>query len=105
MARNLKLKFSPQFQDDVRVARAWWKANRNKAPKLLGEELRRAFALLKSQRTIGERALDVEAEGIRRLYLRGTRHFIYYEVHESEIEVLRLWHSTRGEPPNVRSGR
>ena len=101
----MKLKFSPQFQADVRVARQWWKTNRNKSPELLSAELRRAFTLLKSQRLIGEAALDVGAEGIRRLYLRGTRYFVYYEVHETDIEVLRLWHSSRGDQPSVATKR
>lgn len=97
----MKLKFAPQAHEDLKGARAWWKKNRDKAPQLLRDELKRAFALLKMQRQIGEVALDVGAQGIRRFYLRGTRYFIYYEVHDDDVEVLRLWHASRGEPPKL----
>ncbi len=101
----MKLKYAPQAREDVRVARAWWKRNRDKAPQLLRDELKRAFALLKSTPLVGERALDEGAEGLRRFYLAGTRYFVYYEVHGDDVEVLRLWHASRGAPPELRPRR
>lgn len=95
----MKLKLSPQARSDIRTAHAWWKANRPAAPHLLRDELRKAFDLLREQPQLGGSALDVGAHGIRRIYLRGTRYFLYYSVHEEAIEVLRLWHASRGKKP------
>lgn len=96
------LKYALQASEDIRVARAWWKKNRDKAPQLLRDELKRAFALLKAQPFVGERAVDDAAAGLRRFYLKGTRYFVYYEVHDDDVEVLRLWHASRGEQPELR---
>lgn len=101
----MKLKYAPQARDDIRKEKAWWKKHRDKAPLLLREELKRAFALLKAQPFIGERALDEGAEGLRRFYLKGTHYFIHYEVHEDDVEILRLWHASRGEQPELRPRR
>ena len=65
------------------------------------DELKRAFVLLKSQPLIGESATETGAEGIRRFYLKGTRYFILYAVHGDDVEVLRLWHASRGSPPKL----
>ena len=101
----MKLKHSLQAREDVRIAKAWWKKNREKAPTLLRDELKRAFALLKEQPFIGEQALDDGAEGLRRFHLQGSHYVVYYEVHEDDVEVLRLWHTSRGEFPELRPRR
>ena len=95
----MALKAAPQALRDIRAATAWWKANRPAAPDLLREELRRAFRVLVQRPQIGAKSLDAESEGIRRLFLRVTRYFIYYSVHEYDIEVLRVWHASRGTKP------
>lgn len=101
----MNLKFAPQAREDIRIARAWWQRNRDKSPQLLRDELKRAFALLKSQPLIGESALEVGAEGIRRFYLKGTRYFIFYGVVGEDLEILRLWHASRGEKPELHRDR
>jgi plasmid stabilization system protein ParE len=50
---------------------------------------------------MGAAALHVGAREIRRLLLRGTRYFIYYSVHDADVEVLRLWHVSRGARPKL----
>ena len=63
--------------------------------------MRQAFRLLLKQPHIGAKSLDAEFGDIRRLFLRGTRYFIYYSVNERDIEVLRIWHASRGAKPKL----
>jgi plasmid stabilization system protein ParE len=98
----MKFKYAIKAREDIRVAKAWWKKNRDKAPTLLRDELKRALALLKAQPLIGEQALTEGVEGLRRFYLQGSHYFIYYAVHDEDVEVLRLWHASRGEQPQLR---
>ncbi len=97
----MALKFAPQVLNDIRAADAWWRANRPAAPELLRVELRQAFRVLADSPLAGAPALDGKASGIRRLYLRMTRYFLYYSAHEGDVEVLRLWHASRGTRPRL----
>ena len=99
----MKLKISQHARADIRAAAVWWRANRPKAPRLLDKELKRAFALMKAQPELGPADLDVAMAGVRRLFLRDTRYFVYYRLRPEQgfIEVLRLWHASRGGAPKL----
>jgi plasmid stabilization system protein ParE len=55
--------------------------------------------LLREHPHVGSHGLHVLARGIRRLYLRKTRYFIYYSVRGEDVEILRVWHSSRKVEP------
>ncbi|HEY8208202.1 MAG TPA: type II toxin-antitoxin system RelE/ParE family toxin [Myxococcaceae bacterium] len=93
------LKIAPQALKDIRTVDAWWRANRPAARHLLRAELRKAFRLLREHPHVGSHGLHVLARGIRRLYLRKTRYFIYYSVRGEDVEILRVWHSSRKVEP------
>jgi plasmid stabilization system protein ParE len=94
------VKLSPEAREEIRGAVSWWKANRPKGPRLLRDELRTAFTLLEAQPLAGLAAPGApESSGIRFLLLRGSRFLLYYSVHEEDVEVLRLWHTSRGTRP------
>lgn len=97
----MNLKVSPQAAADIRTANAWWRVNRPAAPELLTEEIRRAFRLLVAQPLSGAQVPNTVSEGIRSLYLRGTRYCLYYSTTVEDIEVLRLWHASRGTKPRL----
>ncbi len=97
----MRLKYSPQAAADIRAAVTWWRANRPAARGLLREELRRAVALLKAQPQLGGAALEVELGGVRRYHLTGSRYYLYYRLKDEQLEVLRLWHASRGSPPQL----
>jgi hypothetical protein len=46
-------------------------------------------------------AEDVELEGVRRVVLVDTQHYVYYRINRTarRIEVLAVWSTNRGEPP------
>ena len=71
-------KISRRAQADIEAAVAWWRANREKAPMLLEDELERALTLLDQQPRVGAEALDVKTKtvGVRRFLLRRSQRFI-----------------------------
>jgi plasmid stabilization system protein ParE len=83
----------------MREARRWWVENRPKAPHAFLEELRRGFELITGQPLVGSRATNVRVAGVRRIHLSRVRYHLYYRASGDSVEVLALWHSSRGSPP------
>jgi plasmid stabilization system protein ParE len=79
----------------------WWAANRTKAPNAFPEELKRAFELIASHPGIGARALNIKLSDVRRVHLARVHYHLYYRVvaDPPSIEVLALWHTSRGTAP------
>jgi plasmid stabilization system protein ParE len=97
------IKIVPRAAREIAEAWDWWQANRQAAPTALDEELRRAFALISEQPSVGARALNTKLGGVRRVYLSRVHYHLYYRFRsETEIiEVLALWHASRGSGPDV----
>ena len=99
---RLRLLVVGEAERQIREAADWWHANRPAAPDLLRQELTRAFELITTQPGIGTKALDASIPGVRRLHLFRTRYLLYYRVRDDEaVEVLALWHTSRGSRPPV----
>ncbi len=83
-------------------ARAWWLANRDKAPLAFDEELDKALDLVSRQPSVGARATNVKLRGVRRLRLGRVHYFLYYRVasEPEHVEVLGIWHTSRGSGPS-----
>jgi len=99
----LHVEVSGLAAEHIRVAEAWWRTNRPKAPNAIREELERASALVAAQPEIGSRARNVKLGGVRRVHLARIRYHLYYRVSEAsrQIEILDFWHASRGsQPPN-----
>lgn len=47
----------------------------------------------------GSIATNVELPGVRRVLLPRTRYHLYYQASKDLVEVLALWHSSRGGAP------
>ncbi len=84
---------------EISRAAQWWRENRTAAPGLLEMELRRAFELLAVQPKIGARALNTKLAGVRRAHLSRCRYHLYYRATASEVQILALWHTSRGRGP------
>ena len=80
-------------------AALWWDENRPHAPNAFDEELAEAFSLLSAEPGIGAPALNVRARGVRRVHLARIHYYLYYRVRGSRVEVLALWHTSRGAGP------
>jgi plasmid stabilization system protein ParE len=80
---------------------AWWHDNRPAAPGAVEDELERAFDLLSTKPGIGAVARNVALPGIRRVHLSRIHYHLYYRVAADWIEILALWHTSRGSNPPV----
>ena len=86
----------------IREASQWWHENRPAARPLFRQELTRGFELITTQPRIGTQALDVSMPGVRRLNLLRIRYYLYYRLKGKDaVEVLALWHMSRGEGPHL----
>jgi plasmid stabilization system protein ParE len=87
----------------IAEAAAWWTANRTKAPDAFAIDLERALQLIAVHPGIGARATNIQLAGVRRIHLARVRYNLYYRVAGTPeiIEVLALWHASRGSPPKI----
>ena len=85
----------------IREASDWWLENREAAPALFHQELRNAFELVVSQPTSGSSATNVELAGVRRVLMKRCRYHLYYRTGDDVVEVLGLWHMSRGSSPEL----
>ena len=98
---RLRLLVTANAERQIREAADWWHKNRL-ARGLFRQELSRGFELITTQPNIGVRALDASLHGVRRLHLSRIRYYLYYRVlDEDTVEVLALWHTSRGEGPPI----
>ena len=98
---KFRFKVSRRAQRQIRAAAKWWAENRSAAPGLLREELEGAYALIADFPSAGEPVPHSRIVGLRRVLLSRTQHHLYYATpdEESVIEVLALWHTSRGKRP------
>jgi plasmid stabilization system protein ParE len=59
------------------------------------------LALLVEHPGAGMRVHTPRSSEVRRFLLLRTQHFLYYRVREQRLEVLALWHASRGSGPSV----
>jgi len=67
----------------------------------VNEELAEAFKLLAAQPAIGVPALNVKTRGVRRVHLARIHYYLYYRVYVDEVQILALWHTSRGSGPQL----
>jgi plasmid stabilization system protein ParE len=95
----VEVRVTKRAQAHIDSAALWWDQNRPLAPEALDEELAEAFSLLSAEPGIGAPALNVRARGVRRVHLARVHYYLYYRVRGSRVEVLALWHTSRGTGP------
>jgi len=100
----VRVEFSPYASQDADDGRDWWLRHRDKAPDLFDEELEAAVKKLSQAPYAGEvvttRGLKFE---VRYVSMRKTRFRVFYRVNAEArlVEILRLWHMSRGETPSL----
>ena len=98
----LRLLVVANAERQIREAARWWYENRPAARALLRQELTRGFELITTEPGVGTQALDVSLPEVRRLHLFRVRYHLYYRVKDKDaVEVLALWHTSRGEGPPI----
>ena len=97
----MRIRITKRADAHIEQAADWWEQNRPLSPGALEEELAGAFALLLSQPAIGASALNAKTKGVRRVHLARVHYYLYYRVHGEQIDVIALWHTSRGSLPSV----
>ena len=95
----MRVRVTKRASAHIDQASTWWERNRPLAPFALGEELSAALALVAAQPAIGTPALNARGKGVRRIHLARVHYYLYYRVHSEEVQILALWHTSRGSKP------
>ena len=88
MADPFKVVVSPEAVVEVVRIAAWWRENREKAPRLFQNELDEALVLIASYPEIGKVARSRRVGNARVLDLRRSRYRVYYQVQADTREIL-----------------
>ena len=98
---TLRVKVSARAASQIRKAAEWWAENRPAAPGAVRTDIGEALALLAQQPGIGTAYEGARTKGVRRLLVGRIRYFIYYHVTPDTLEVLAVWHVSRGKQPSL----
>ena len=98
---TLQVKISARAASQIRRAAEWWAENRPTAPGAIRIDIGEALALLAQQPGLGAQYGGARTEGVRRLLVGRIRYFIYYRATQDTLEVLAVWHASRGKQPSV----
>lgn len=85
----------------VTAATEWWSKNRSATPGAVLEDLDRMLGLLCVQPDLGTRTRRTKLPGVRRVTLLRIRYYLYYRVTKDGLQVLALWHTSRGQGPSI----
>ena len=99
----MEVQVTKRAQAHIDRAALWWDENRPRAPEAFDEVFAEAFSLLSAEPSIGAPALNVRARDVRRVHLARIHYYLYYRVLGSRVEVLALWHTSRGTGPFLKS--
>ena len=97
----LEIRISPRAAAEIEMAAAWWQENRPSAPGAVRVDIARTLALLSVQPGLGAPIRKPRVPGARRYTLDRIRYYLYYCVDGEILEVLALWHASRGSEPRV----
>jgi plasmid stabilization system protein ParE len=93
--------FTRRATREVDRAAKWWSENRPSALGAVKSDLVAAVALLCAHPALGIKVLQASSRGVRRFYLERIRYWIYYRVRDERLEIVSVWHASRGRPPAV----
>ena len=98
---TLRVKISARAAAQIRRAAKWWTENRPAAPGAVRIDIGDALALLAEQPGFGTAYEGARVQGVRRLLVGRIRYFIYYRASSDTLEVLAVWHVSRGKQPSL----
>lgn len=99
----MKVRFAESARASIRYRHTWWRANRDKAPRLFIEELRDAVSKLRRDTDVARQPYSGQDSGqgeatVWRLLMPKTRHHVYYTRDErANIAHVVLVDSAIGE--------
>jgi plasmid stabilization system protein ParE len=97
----LRIRVSARAAKQIREAAGWWAENRPAAQGAVRTDIGEALALLAQQPGIGAAYSGARTSGVRRLLVGRIRYFIYYRATPTTLDVLAVWHVSRGTQPTL----
>jgi hypothetical protein len=101
--KSVRIEFSPDALEQIRVVHDWWQIHRPAAPELLREELAATLETIRSSPKAARAYPFLAIPGLRRALMPRTRYHLYFAFHEQQalIFVHALWHASRGHGPKL----
>ena len=96
---SFQLRFSRGAFRQIDAADSWWKENRPASPDLFMSELRVGLGQIRRFPTVFADLGDPRMPGLRRLLMRKSRYYIYWTTQAEVVEILAVWHTSRGQSP------
>lgn len=101
MSSPLRVRIVSSAARAITEAAEWWRTNRAGTDTFI-TDFENSLKLIALHPAIGARARNVKLEGVRRVHLARVHYHLYYRVNkEQDIEVLALWHTSRGNDPDL----
>lgn len=97
----LPVVFQRRASLEVETIDAWWRTNRTSASELFLNELEGVLQAVALLPKLGAPARSPRIEGVRRVLLARTRHYVYYREAIDTIQILAVWHASRGQDPGL----
>ena len=97
----LRIELTDDAATHVSAASEWWSNNRPATPGAVLQDLDRMLGLLSVQPALGTRTRRTRLPGVRRVTLARIRYYLYYRVTGEALQVLALWHTSRGQGPSL----
>lgn len=101
MTLALRVFFERRAAREVEDIDGWWRVNRTAAPDLFMVELEQSVSIIQAAPALGAPARSVRLPGVRRVLMRRTRYHLYYRVVGDRLDVLAVWHTSRGAGPDL----
>lgn len=102
MSAPLPVRIVSSAARSIAEVAAWWTENRPKAPDAFVDDLERGLTLIASHPDMGAKARNAKLESVLRVHLARVHYYLYFRVtSEPSIEVLALWHTSRGADPKL----
>lgn len=96
---NRELRISRDAFRQIDAADSWWHENRPANPTLFERELKSALLAIQEAPTIFRVLDEPRFPGLRRLLLSRSRYHVYWTTTDDAIEVIAVWHTSRGTSP------
>jgi plasmid stabilization system protein ParE len=100
---SFRFKVARRADRQIRAEAEWWRKNRSGAPAVFANDLNSAFDLIEEFPHAGEAVDHPQIPTLRRVLLGRAQCYLYYSVliEERVIEILALWHTSRGSKPRL----
>jgi plasmid stabilization system protein ParE len=96
-----ELYVSRQAAREIERIVKWWVINRPAAPGAVRQDLKATVGLLLVHPDVGTRVQVASSPDVRRFHLDRIRYWVYYRVRGNRLELLSVWHSSRGSGPRI----